>query len=774
MARKTIACILIFASIAAAQNDDPLATPVASAQSIDVPAGYRITINIEPAEQTVSREFSSPRAPTLPVNLKKAEVESGFFKMGTGKPKPGYLDESADTYKNRYGTLIHTIKTSDREFMPNVVVSAIASGAGTGGKDVIAYFPLARPITVGATNHGFVGTLYIGNDGELTDDPPEDFRTVRVGEVVDGNHLLLYPAASVETEPLAMFSFSDVTVWERIPITSYASATLSNGTAHVFEKNTSVNPTPTSDDLLNTLINPENANQINFSADCTGIMFELRQNSYVSDMWLNLPRRLFWGTQDSQPGQRKKFDVLIYTTTAAGAAPEKMIKVWDRTDGPIEFNDGWNTSVPVNATCRKIELRWSAANNPNGEIGVQGPIQTIKLWGKPRNESISVAPQSPTIPWERWEIAPAQKVVLMSEDLGGKTDLRNQSIELFGLTENVLEIYHRELFGTTQIYNKNLPTDYKLTDLRSIREFFGDGAFGKKRILSLDFEDLAWEYHPADNAVDIAARDARWTAAYKNVRKLSPTVLVGPYTHPYRNIVALGPYSHTANAAAHGYYANALLRENYASKVYELSDFMAPTVYSNDTAQYPLEQWKVLVTYMRDECHKRGKLFIPHFGGWDYKSKTALADPQKFLDFILKEADGLMIWDNRSESPYSESEKQTYAAAIRSAIDKAHGKQATSTIVAKHAMQDAGDTTPDVAGVLTLETSGNGDTITNFDGGKLNQLLYVVVAAGDSIDAGSGTIDFGASGPSDPWSPANGGTMVLRFDGTEWKRILHQ
>lgn len=97
----------------------------------------------------------------------------------------------------------------------------------------------------------------------------------------------------------------------------------------------------------------------------------------------------------------------------------------------------------------------------------------------------------------------------------------------------------------------------------------------------------------------------------------------------------------------------------------------------------------------------------------------------------------------------------------------------------RHVTTGSADGTPDVTFATSCQTPGDGTTITDFDWSvtiPTGWIMNVSIGSTDTIDAGTGTIDFGTfgTGPADPWTPAGGGHITLRYDGTTWIRLFHQ
>ena len=758
---------IIFTSIASAQLTTQTTAQI-NAGSLEIPTGqYRIVINSDTGEQYLATGTGTGSTYEMlgdhqPV-MKMATVESEYFTKSGVLPKLAYYDQDIDTYKSLYGKLFHPIRTNDNEFVPNVIVSNIVDNGAT---DVVDYYEISAAVRFQVVGHGLAlnATLYVGNDGELTTEHPNAYRTIRVGQVLDVNTLLITPA-EVSIRPIAQtYQFHNVTVWERIPPTSVSSIAIGAGSADIRTSDVTSNGTPSSADLIAALFDPQDTDEVIFSNDNGGLTITLARQCWVSDIQMQLGRGRRWW-EDGQATQRDTFDVEIYTQAADGI-PAETIKVWDRADGVVSRGQGINHTVKVDQIVEKIVLVWDTST---GVIGAQGTLQTIHLWGKERTETLDIKPGCERWKFERWSIPKHQKPVFASARVDVDTSDRT------GITLNAQELGQQQIHG---LYSDWTPTpgtvvDASIMDVRAYRDFVHDSINSltwdrvNQPALSIDLETADWIYEAADDQATVDSRDARWMDVIANIRSITPLQLTAPYTHPFRNSSMALAYFYFGQSNGQQQYEGAIQREEKAAKLYEWSDLMAPTMYANDTVTYDFDTWKYMVSHAVEECHKRGRFCVPHFSGWDYTRDEPIPNIENYIDYILEVADGIWFWDGAFS--WTETQKQTYAAAIRNSISKSQSGYT-------HTVTPSGDLVPDVSGQTVVQTSGNGDAITGFKGGKPNQLLFVELADGDSLVAGTGpnTLDFGPNGPGSPWAPVGGGTMLLRHDGTNWIRLIHQ
>jgi len=664
------------------------------------------------------------------------EIEAGFFTLAGSIPKLGFLDETTDAYRALYGTLVHPIRVQDAEFMPNVVVLSVSAGTGTGGKDVLTYRPLSRPIMLTSTAHGLTGTIYVGDDGELTSEPPSGvFRKIQVGQVFDANTITLSTGKATQVEPPLTKTFR-ATVRSRFEYlpgevgTAISSMTSAGGDAQIWRDDANVNSSPTSDEMLATIHDRDNADEIRFSGSNTGVTITFAAESYVSDMWFQLSRLVPWATRTS-------CDVKVYPTAASGTA-DQTIAIWAAGDP-----DGvLNQKCEINQVCGKIELVWASNGNA---VNASGGLQHVEIFGKPRLETITISPGNSKIPFDRWDILPEEKMFRCSARwLPGQHEAQT------GIEVDANEIYMNFFFDWGRPWDTSSSTlaTTVSTDTFGRRGYFdwvnnGTGTYNKGyhwNSIDVEYEgtyNTGWTYHPDDDVAAAAVKTSRWETAFKSFRGISPNKFYGPYTHPNGgNRSAMQGYiRQSGGAPLQSYFRRALERENIAQPLYDRSDYTCPPLY--DVAGHTLADVKILTEHFRDMSHNRGLLFIPHVSARGHATDTIDADWSEKLAFILDTADGIMIFEPSTDNPLSEANKLTAAQVYRDEIDRL---QTPATPAAASRKEDS-DALAATSGTLSID----------FDAGNYDNKTVTVT---------------GAYSPS--WTPTRLGiySLTITMDGT--------
>ena len=708
------------------------------------------------------------------------DIEAGFFTMASANPKVAFRDTKSDSYRDLYGELVHPISLEDRRFLPNVVVISVAAGVGSGGTDRLAYVDLTdEPMLIDAASHGLTGILYVDKDGELTSLTPADtFRRVEVGRVIDADTVLLSRGKSEQIAAAITKSFRAHvrSEFEYLPGevgTAISDITINNGSAQIWRDDAVSVASPTAAQMLQAITDKKDADELRFNGDNTGFTIDLSAESYVSDVWLQLARQTPWKTN---PTGRAKLEVLAYPTLAA-VTPSKTVVVWDTAVEPIPLS-GIFYEASLETTAAKIEVRWSTST---GVHNLQGSLAEFRIYGKKRLETIQITPRGPPVPYDDWDIIDEDKAKLCSNRW-----LPGQHAAQIGIEINVNEVFMNYFFGWDQPYDtsySNYSVDPPITRLSTTidtsqmdeRGYFNwtRNGFAKYnddlQWLSLDVEyDSAhnphWTWHPDDDAAARAEKTARWQNAYNNFRNITVNKFIGPYTHPQsQNRVGLqGYFRLSGGGGTHSYYRRALERETFAEPLYGMSDYMCPPCY--EVSGYTKDDWIMLCEHYRDMCRQRGKLCIPHISG-----RGLVADYDEYLQIASDIFDGWMIFETRTDNPLSEADKLIVADHYRNEIDRleSSGESKHLDIVAD---------SPVVSKYTSGSSDGSGITLTKMLGGVKGDQFILELADGDDIDATSDVdgFDFGANGPSDPWSPVGGGTMLLRHNGTNWVRVLHQ
>ena len=709
------------------------------------------------------------------VDATTIDIEAGFFTLSGTNPKLGFLDQTSGSYRDLYGPLVHPIRVDDREFLPNVIVFQVDSGA----TDTIHYVAYDTDVYVHAAAHGLTGKIYIGDDGELTSFPPADsFRQVEVGKVIDANTLFIgapntRQLAAPITKSFRAEVFSRFEYLPTEPGTAISDLTVNNGTAEIWRDDVLNNGSPTAANILQAITDISDADEIRFDGPNTGFTVEFSAASYVSDVWLTLSRQTLWKTTGAA---RAKLEVLAYDELV-DVVPAKTVVVWDTGVEPIP-ESGLHYEATLDRVAAKIEVRWSVST---GVQSLQGGLQHMEIFGKGRMDTIAISPGDSRITHDRWDIVPEDKAILCSNRWSP-----GQHEAQIGVEINTNEVFMNYFFDWGRAWDTSSSTLATTVDTNTFgrRGYFdwvhnataNDKFQSKLHWLSLDVEfdathNTGWTYHPDDDAAAALAKTNRWRSAMDSFRNITPNKLLGPYTHPqYSNIVGIqGHISLSGGAPTGSYYRRALEREAIAKPLYDMCDYMCPPIY--DVTGYSLRDWRALCEFYRDACHRNGKLCIPHISARNFGADTLVADFADRLQIASEAFDGWIIFESRTDAPHSEPEKLIVAEAYRSEIERLQRDPVGGSA---HLDIPAGDLSPSVSGYSSARSNGSGDIIVNFDDGDVDQVLIFELAAGDTLDAGTGTIDFGPGGPSDPWSPVSGGTMILRYDGVEWKRLIHQ
>lgn len=705
------------------------------------------------------------------------DIEAGYFTMASSVPKLAFRDTTTDAYKALYGELVHPIKLTDREFMPNVAVISIDAGAGAGGKDRLSYVEITQPMIVDAASHGLSGDLFIGSDGELTDTPPTDtFRRVACGRVVDADRVLLTPGTSEELQKPITKSYP-ATVWSNFKSTAYKTASIADGSVEVVRDNAVLNASPNATAMLSAINDPDNADELRFSAANTGIEIEFETKAYVSDVVLQFARRAYWTSTTT----RATCDLLVYTNAADGS-PAATIKIWATADGTVTF-DGINTVVPVNQQCEKIKIQWAATTGANT---VQGSIQGIKVRGAKRKETISISPGAAKVPYDDWKLD--KPIIRRSERID--TLERERS----GIAEDTNLLYPTYAWGWGRSWNTGTDTastvDRTIVDRRAYRDWVYDGNYGKYnddyQWLAIDHESTEWQYHPSDTAQQIADRDASWLDTFAAVRALSPNQFAGAYLFPYTAFSAVDGYITGTGGVAHGYFANTILRENNAAKLYEMCDVMMPVTYRQDAES--MEDWKANFQHRVNACHQRGRMCVPFVGAMNSAGTGSYwgeSDFREMLAFALRTADGVMLWEQitaypttggvpSGTNPYTPTVIDSITTVVREEVERIQDSDEAPKFKHIDITADA----PNVEGYTSGTTDGSGLTLNTMAGGSKGMEFKLHVSDSDEIVASSdvGGFDFGSHGTPPPttWTPTGGGYIELIHDGAHWCRAFHQ
>ena len=666
------------------------------------------------------------------------DIEAGFFTNSGSLPKPGFHDTTTDSYKALYGELVHPILVTDREFMPNVVVTNIAAGAGAGGKDRLTICKITQPKLITATAHGLTGKLFVDDNGELTNNPPSSgvFRSVEVGEVIDANTLLLHSGHSKQIEPplTKTFRANVRSRFEYLPGevgTAISSMSSAGGDAQIWRDDANVNSTPTSDEMLATIYDRDNADEIRFSGSNTGVTITFAAESYVSDIWIQLSRLVPWAT-------RTDFDVLVYPTSAS-VTPDQTIEVWSGSSVP---ESGLNYEVDINQVCGRIELQWASNGNA---VNASGGLQHVEIFGKPRLETITISPGNAKIPFDRWDIVDEEKMFRCS----GRW-LPGQHEAQIGVEIDVNEIYMNFFYDWNRPWDTSSATLATTVDTDTFgrRGYFdwvnnGTGTYNSGyHWASIDVEydgthNTGWQYHPDDDAAAAKVKTDRWRTAYKAFRNISPNKFYGPYTHPAAsNRSAMQGYiRQSGGAPLQSYYRRALEREAIAQPLYDMSDYVCPPLY--DVSGHTLADVKILTEHLRDMAHNRGLLCIPHVSARGSATNTIDADWSEKLAFILDTCDGIMIFEPRTDNPLSAANKLTAAQVYRDQIDRLQ----TPAVATSTSRKDGSESLADTTGTVSVD----------WDAGTKDNKTVVVT---------------GAYSPS--WTPTRLGiySLTITMDGT--------
>lgn len=605
-------------------------------------------------------------------------IEKGYLTLGS-LPKLVFLDTASDPYRDLYGPLLVPINPNNREHQPDVIVLSLKESLTT--TDVWYCLDLVEPVAITATAHGLLGELYIGADGEITDKAPGTYRTIHCGSVIDANTILLRPV-NESYKPRTPALELRAKAYQQLSMDDIADITvaLNGGAAHLYERESLVTASPTSQDMIDTFFDPLDYRAVYFSNLVTGMTITLAQPSYVSDIDLRLADLYHWIAEINvgDPG-RDTLYIKVYAASS-DTSPAATLKVWDRADGPLDV-DFYRLiqRTSVNMACEKIEIEWDQSYGTWTDPASNGSVESIQIYGQPIDQKIRLAPQVGRYQttWTRLDLHPEDKILCFGREID------NWHARV-GARQRVEELYHQQLFGMYSDYNPTPGSvyDYTVFDERMLREW-ADGTqpvsgvrSTDRDIVVIDLESPIWELQYGDDQATQDAKIKRWLNSIEIIRRILPDVLLSAYSKPEKNF----------NASEWVSFRDKQIRQDdwyteereLNKQIYDALDILTPSIYQ---ANQTWKRWITTVEMQAEHCHYHGKLYVPHFSYIDYVTSQPLPDFLDYLEALWEVADGVLMWDSLTAITWQDSWKEDYAAIMRSFVrEKFPARESTGAV----------------------------------------------------------------------------------------------